>query len=197
MNMTLNFWVPWTNELLIAALISYGDKLIVAANITLMLAWKGRQNARQFCFYRNLNLIYKLSTPYKRDFCLRGTPYMGTSWNRPNPAIILLPIWLSTHKQLEDVALHAGLLIPVPTWSIPWFFYFSASSLTSFYTNYRDVSFFLWTPYKKHEYNWRFPWFMVKKYWGHPVWWPGLKNSPTVAHACRKRRLRWDKVPYV
>jgi hypothetical protein len=24
-----------------------------------------------------------------------------------------------------------------------------------------------------------------------PVWWPGLKNSPTVTHACRKRRLKW------
>jgi hypothetical protein len=23
------------------------------------------------------------------------------------------------------------------------------------------------------------------------VWWPGLKNSPTVTHACRKRRLKW------
>jgi hypothetical protein len=24
-----------------------------------------------------------------------------------------------------------------------------------------------------------------------PVWWPELKNSPTVAHACRKRWLKW------
>jgi hypothetical protein len=24
-----------------------------------------------------------------------------------------------------------------------------------------------------------------------PVWWPGLKNSPTVTHSCRKRRLKW------
>jgi hypothetical protein len=24
-----------------------------------------------------------------------------------------------------------------------------------------------------------------------PVWWPGLKNSPTVNHACRKIRLKW------
>jgi hypothetical protein len=24
-----------------------------------------------------------------------------------------------------------------------------------------------------------------------PVWWPGLYNSPTVTHACRKRRLKW------
>jgi hypothetical protein len=24
-----------------------------------------------------------------------------------------------------------------------------------------------------------------------PLWWPGLKNSPTVTHACRKRRLKW------
>jgi hypothetical protein len=24
----------------------------------------------------------------------------------------------------------------------------------------------------------------------HPVWWPGLKNSSTVTHACRKRRLK-------
>jgi hypothetical protein len=24
-----------------------------------------------------------------------------------------------------------------------------------------------------------------------PVWWPGVKNSPNVAHACRKRRLKW------
>jgi hypothetical protein len=23
------------------------------------------------------------------------------------------------------------------------------------------------------------------------VWWPGLRNSPTVTHACRKRRLKW------
>jgi hypothetical protein len=23
------------------------------------------------------------------------------------------------------------------------------------------------------------------------MWWPGLKNSPTVTHACRKRRLKW------
>jgi hypothetical protein len=24
-----------------------------------------------------------------------------------------------------------------------------------------------------------------------PVWWPGIKNSPNVTHACRKRRLKW------
>jgi hypothetical protein len=24
-----------------------------------------------------------------------------------------------------------------------------------------------------------------------PVWWPGLKNSPTVTYSCRKRRLKW------
>jgi hypothetical protein len=24
-----------------------------------------------------------------------------------------------------------------------------------------------------------------------PVWWLGSKNSPTVTHACRKRRLKW------
>jgi hypothetical protein len=24
------------------------------------------------------------------------------------------------------------------------------------------------------------------------VWWPGLKNSPTVTHACRKRQLKWE-----
>jgi hypothetical protein len=24
-----------------------------------------------------------------------------------------------------------------------------------------------------------------------PVWWPVNKNSPTVTHACRKRRLKW------
>jgi hypothetical protein len=24
-----------------------------------------------------------------------------------------------------------------------------------------------------------------------PVWWPELKNSPTVTHARRKRRLKW------
>jgi hypothetical protein len=23
------------------------------------------------------------------------------------------------------------------------------------------------------------------------VWWPGNKNSPTVTHTCRKRRLKW------
>jgi hypothetical protein len=23
-----------------------------------------------------------------------------------------------------------------------------------------------------------------------PVWWPGVKNSPSVTHACRKRRLK-------
>jgi hypothetical protein len=23
------------------------------------------------------------------------------------------------------------------------------------------------------------------------VWWPGLKNSPTVTHACRNKRLKW------
>jgi hypothetical protein len=25
----------------------------------------------------------------------------------------------------------------------------------------------------------------------NPVWWPKLKNSPTVTHACCKRRLKW------
>jgi hypothetical protein len=25
----------------------------------------------------------------------------------------------------------------------------------------------------------------------NPVWWPGLKNSPTVTYACRKRLLKW------
>jgi hypothetical protein len=24
-----------------------------------------------------------------------------------------------------------------------------------------------------------------------PVWWPAVKNSPNVAHVCRKRRLKW------
>jgi hypothetical protein len=24
-----------------------------------------------------------------------------------------------------------------------------------------------------------------------PVWWPGVKNSSNVTHACRKRRLKW------
>jgi hypothetical protein len=24
-----------------------------------------------------------------------------------------------------------------------------------------------------------------------PVWWPGLKNRPTVTHACRKRGVKW------
>jgi hypothetical protein len=24
-----------------------------------------------------------------------------------------------------------------------------------------------------------------------PVWWPGLKNGPSVTHGCRKRRLKW------
>jgi hypothetical protein len=24
-----------------------------------------------------------------------------------------------------------------------------------------------------------------------PLWWPGLKYSLTVTHACRKRRLKW------
>jgi hypothetical protein len=24
-----------------------------------------------------------------------------------------------------------------------------------------------------------------------PVWWLGNRNSPTVTHACRKRRLKW------
>jgi hypothetical protein len=28
-----------------------------------------------------------------------------------------------------------------------------------------------------------------------PVWWPGLKNSPTVTHACSKRLLKWVPVP--
>jgi hypothetical protein len=23
-----------------------------------------------------------------------------------------------------------------------------------------------------------------------PVWWPGVKNSPNIAHACRKRQLK-------
>jgi hypothetical protein len=27
--------------------------------------------------------------------------------------------------------------------------------------------------------------------WIRPVWWPGLNNSPTVTHACRKKRLKW------
>jgi hypothetical protein len=26
---------------------------------------------------------------------------------------------------------------------------------------------------------------------GSPMWWPELEKSPTVAHACRKRRLKW------
>jgi hypothetical protein len=26
--------------------------------------------------------------------------------------------------------------------------------------------------------------------WRYPVWWPGVKNSPNVAHKCRKRRLK-------
>jgi hypothetical protein len=26
---------------------------------------------------------------------------------------------------------------------------------------------------------------------GSPVWWPRLKKSPTVTHACCKRRLKW------
>jgi hypothetical protein len=30
----------------------------------------------------------------------------------------------------------------------------------------------------------------------YPVWWPGLKNSPTVTHACRKRRLKWVPSPW-
>jgi hypothetical protein len=25
----------------------------------------------------------------------------------------------------------------------------------------------------------------------HPVWWPGLKNSPTITHVCYKRRMKW------
>jgi hypothetical protein len=25
----------------------------------------------------------------------------------------------------------------------------------------------------------------------YPVWWQGLKNSPTVTHACHKKRLKW------
>jgi hypothetical protein len=24
-----------------------------------------------------------------------------------------------------------------------------------------------------------------------PVWWPWVKNSPAIAHACRKRRIKW------
>jgi hypothetical protein len=38
-------------------------------------------------------------------------------------------------------------------------------------------------------------------YASSPVWWPGLKNSPTVTHACLKRRLlqvgfgRWTNNP--
>jgi hypothetical protein len=28
-------------------------------------------------------------------------------------------------------------------------------------------------------------------YASSPMWWSGLKNSPTVTHACRKRRLKW------
>jgi hypothetical protein len=28
------------------------------------------------------------------------------------------------------------------------------------------------------------------------VWWPGLKNSPTVTHSCRKRRLKWVPSPW-
>jgi hypothetical protein len=38
-------------------------------------------------------------------------------------------------------------------------------------------------------------WFMMRlsrvNQWWFPVWWPGNKNSPTVTHACRKRRLKW------
>jgi hypothetical protein len=33
--------------------------------------------------------------------------------------------------------------------------------------------------------------FYVKRFPYLPVWWPGNKNSPTVTHACRKRRLKW------
>jgi hypothetical protein len=33
--------------------------------------------------------------------------------------------------------------------------------------------------------------FMVTELLKSHVWWPGLKNSPTVTHACRKRRLLW------
>jgi hypothetical protein len=29
-----------------------------------------------------------------------------------------------------------------------------------------------------------------------PVWWPGFKNSPTVTHECRKRRLKWVPSPW-
>jgi hypothetical protein len=29
------------------------------------------------------------------------------------------------------------------------------------------------------------------KLYGYPVWWPGLKNSPTVTHASLNRRLKW------
>jgi hypothetical protein len=34
-------------------------------------------------------------------------------------------------------------------------------------------------------------WFYHPNSTGFPVWWPGNKNSPTVTHACRKRRLKW------
>jgi hypothetical protein len=33
---------------------------------------------------------------------------------------------------------------------------------------------------------------LLLQYTSHsPVRWPGLKNSPTVTHACHKRRLKW------
>jgi hypothetical protein len=41
----------------------------------------------------------------------------------------------------------------------------------------------------KHNLNWTL--FMRNWLDSVPVWWPGLKNSPTVTHACRKRRLKW------
>jgi hypothetical protein len=36
---------------------------------------------------------------------------------------------------------------------------------------------------ENHKYN------HMKNY--PPVWWLEVKNSPNVAHACRKRRLKW------
>jgi hypothetical protein len=44
-------------------------------------------------------------------------------------------------------------------------------------------NYFMWVPLvqlKHFQYDVTFP-----------VWWPGNKNSPTVIHACRKRRLKW------
>jgi hypothetical protein len=38
----------------------------------------------------------------------------------------------------------------------------------------------------KQQVNYSFIYFNL-----FPVWWPGNKNSPTVSHACRKRRLKW------